>query len=177
MAVVPDIPDIDALFDGATLGRGPLMPYLSPPLDQRWPPARVAQLRALVENEGATSGQIALRMGCSRNAIIGKCNRLGLRLPNATGLRARPYRRRKPKPPVAAPRPTWKPTPRRAPAEAAQEVFADRVSIFELSSETCRWPLWALDVPFHEKFYCGGWTIEGSPYCAGHARLCYAAGR
>ena len=44
-----------------------------------WTPDRLTRLRQLVA-EGATAGEIAGVMGVSRDAVIGKCAREGLRL-------------------------------------------------------------------------------------------------
>jgi GcrA cell cycle regulator len=44
-------------------------------------------------------------------------------------------------------------------------------SLFELSNETCRWPI---STPGQADFcFCGNTPIEGMPYCAGHSRLAY----
>jgi GcrA cell cycle regulator len=44
-------------------------------------------------------------------------------------------------------------------------------SLFELSKETCRWPI---STPGADDFcFCGNPPIEGLPYCAGHSRLAY----
>jgi DNA-binding NarL/FixJ family response regulator len=44
-----------------------------------WTPYKTVQLKELVCS-GLTSREIAVRLGCSRNAVIGKCSRLGLDL-------------------------------------------------------------------------------------------------
>jgi GcrA cell cycle regulator len=47
-------------------------------------------------------------------------------------------------------------------------------SLFELSKETCRWPI---STPGAADFcFCGNPPIEGLPYCAGHSRLAYRVG-
>jgi hypothetical protein len=46
---------------------------------QAWDEPGVAALRRMVD-EGASSGVIAAALGLSRNAVVGKCHRLGLRL-------------------------------------------------------------------------------------------------
>jgi GcrA cell cycle regulator len=44
-------------------------------------------------------------------------------------------------------------------------------SLFELSKETCRWPI---STPGHDDFcFCGNTPLEGMPYCPGHSRLAY----
>lgn len=43
-----------------------------------WTPAAIAQLRDCFE-QGMTSTQIGMKLGLSRNAVIGKCTRLGLK--------------------------------------------------------------------------------------------------
>ena len=43
-----------------------------------WPTQKIAELTRLYVDEGITTEQIGLRMGITKNAVIGKVNRLGL---------------------------------------------------------------------------------------------------
>lgn len=47
--------------------------------DQRWPQAKANKLRRLIEKR-LTRGQIAEKMGITRNAVIGKASRMGFRV-------------------------------------------------------------------------------------------------
>ena len=108
-----------------------------------WPQARTAQLRALVL-EDLTAEQIGARMGLSKSAIIGKCNRLGISLRNARGSlkarRAAAFGAQCHGQPVAAPR-------------ACQYIHGDPAE-----------PGWA---------YCGAPVVPGRSYCEHHLHRCY----
>jgi GcrA cell cycle regulator len=105
-----------------------------------WTPEREQQLRALVE-EKLSSGRIAEVLGCTRNAVIGKCCRLGLkvyangtptrslapgrvlqgRVPSSVKRRAQP----RPAPSRAAPVVPLVPTDAAAPALMAPDVASN----------------------------------------------------
>ena len=89
----------------------------------------------------------------SRNAVIGKVNRLGL-----AGRAADAPRTGKPRgapPPFAPP-------------------FGRRCSLTELTDATCRWPVGEPGTP--EFYFCGGKPLAARPYCAYHAALAYQPG-
>jgi hypothetical protein len=66
------------------------------------------------------------------------------------------------------------PAPRQIepPAEAARP--ATRCTIMQLTSRTCRWPLWGSNerLPV-ERYYCGE-TVAAGVYCAAHCKLTYS---
>lgn len=157
-----------------------------------WNELRVAQLKAMVA-DGLSSSKIADQLGVTRNAVIGKIDRLKLARPGKT-VSTRP---RKPKASAGyalgnmVARLNVGKTPRRSkfaagnfngtdgpmPPQAtelpAEPVPATRVTIYELTEKTCRWPCFAGDEPIHEKFYCGGLTVHELPYCGHHCRMAY----
>jgi GcrA cell cycle regulator len=135
---------------------------------------------------GLTCSQIAAEIGVTRNAVIGKLHRLGLttggrpgRPPSALAQRMRtaapvqPRERRQTRltrifRAIADAGPTLVPFPTEieVPVESAH-----RCSLFDLTSDRCRWPL---SDPGKDDFgFCGNHTIAGISYCAGHARLAY----
>jgi GcrA cell cycle regulator len=140
---------------------------------QKWTSERVEQLRACV-NAGLTCSQIALEIGVTRNAVIGKIHRLGL----ASGS------------PAAAPGQPQRIRPRMTQRRIVQAIFAqsrhpselaelapgpvesaERCSLLELAHGKCRWPL---NDPADEDFsFCGNDVAAGMPYCAGHVRMAY----
>lgn len=138
-------------------------------LRKTWTAERVAQLKSGV-NAGLSCAQIANEIGVSRNAVIGKINRLGL------------SRGRNP----AAPRPRGVVLTRRpqvltqrlvlkalfASASIAEDVVSSEpCSLLNLTPRKCRWPIsgvGAVDFTF-----CGNTTVDGMSYCAGHARMAY----
>lgn len=150
-----------------------------------WTDERCDLLRELVPT-GLSCSAIAVRMGgMTRNAIIGKIHRLGLKGPPRVVSEASPEQREK-----------W----RRARANtrrkdqrqeyqirlhsAAPEVVEAPLpdpdpdvipptacSLLDLTTETCRWPF---GDPGTSGFaFCGGPTIDGLAYCVGHCRMAY----
>jgi GcrA cell cycle regulator len=141
-----------------------------------WTAERIAQLKSCFA-AGLSCSQIADEIGVSRNAVIGKINRL--RLTRLTGtVAARPRRPR-----VALRLVTQhdilsalraEPEPPREEIAIPQEC---RCSLADLSDGKCRWPI---SEPGSRDFgFCGGKAVDGLPYCAAHARIAYqpAAGQ
>ena len=142
---------------------------LNESLRKTWTTERVAQLRDGI-NAGLTCSQIASQIGVSRNAVIGKINRLGLSRGRS----------------IATPRPKTG-TPTRRPhiltqrlalkALFASEPVADNVvstqpcTLLNLAPRTCRWPISAGGPA--EFTFCANITVDGMSYCPGHARMAY----
>ena len=93
---------------------------------------------------GRSAREIAEKLGVTRNAVIGKANRMGLSHSSATTRRGRRARR------------------------------GDRgrpSSPFDLTERMCRWPIGHPgDADFH---FCGGARAPGRPYCEAHCDLAY----
>lgn len=159
-----------------------------------WTDDRVDELRRLIAQGLTASGIAAALGGVSRNGVIGKAHRLKLSLRNgyygpATVQRviAAPV-----KPPPLPNRggglkQLMKPERLRAKAVAIERTrakltvvppafHAEPVTLIDLRSCHCRWPMWGAEKPDPERaFYCGGFAPIGRTYCdAHHAR---AAGR
>lgn len=115
-----------------------------------WTEERVALLKKLWE-DGRSASQIAEAMGdVTRNAVIGKAHRIGLKA------RPSPIRRQKAAPAAS-------PAPRR-PAPAAKK--ATRVG-----ERQCHWPIGHPREPgFH---FCGAPAEPDKPYCAEHCAVAY----
>src|SRR6266403_4891153 len=104
-----------------------------------WTTERIALLRNRID-AGFSCGQIAREIGVSRNAVIGKANRLGLsRFKSATGIKP---------PKIARPRIFTQHKNLRTPEAKPQIAFekvsgdsANRCSLFELQQWHCRWPI------------------------------------
>lgn len=140
-----------------------------------WPDVHIAALKERFDR-GMSFAQISADMNAtfgtaySRNACIGKAKRLGLKQSSKPAPPPRPKRERR-QPQIRA--------ERRGPPLASVEYEAIEcepinhigVSIYELTTETCRWPI---GTPGHEDFcFCGNAPISGLPYCPGHSRLAY----
>ena len=136
--------------------------------------------------EGKSASSIAAALGApSRNAVIGKANRIGVKLTgniHCVAPRAgRPSKDRPRRPTIARTNsPLWKRAavpaiPReRKPAWAFAEAQVGemlKVGLDEIREDSCPWPL---GDPTSEDFvYCGVQTAKGRSYCAGHCRMAY----
>jgi GcrA cell cycle regulator len=134
-----------------------------------WTADRIEQLKICFD-AGLSCGEIAREIGVSRNAVIGKINRLHLaRFPSAT------TRQRPRKAPLRLVTQHEILTALRAepppPAEPAPVHHGFRCSLVELGEGTCRWPI--SDPGARDFGFCGDRSVAGLPYCAAHARIAY----
>lgn len=144
-----------------------------------WTDEQVDLLKRLW-GEGISASQIGDRIGCSRNAVIGKVTRMRLASRKTTrrldGFAARPKR--------AAKRPRLTPMIKHNPvaelfaADAyvppAEEIFIpaeERKSLLQLDDTDCRWPIGdPLKPDFH---FCNRQKMLSLPYCEVHSRRAF----
>ena len=145
-----------------------------------WTAERVEQLKGCI-GAGLTCSQIAAEIGVTRNAVIGKMNRLGLSRPRSMTARGAEPKRAPWRPKRGAGNVTRLFTQHRIfielPPEPAAGADATPIhngrgcSLLELSPGKCRWPI---SEPGTADFcFCGNEQVAGLPYCVGHARLAY----
>lgn len=145
---------------------------------ETWTPERVEQLQSFVV-AGLSCSQIAVQIGVTRNAVIGKIHRLGLSPVRPPGAAARscPPRARDPR--AASPRRLrllWSDGAVRAEAQAPVAVeSAAPCSLLDLAQGKCRWPVSDTNSGTADFVFCGNAAIDGLSYCAGHARMAYRA--
>lgn len=121
-----------------------------------WTDERIDELKVLWA-EGLTTGEIGKRLGVSKNAVVGKAHRLGLKG------RPSPIKRNGAAEPAAK--------PARQKAAPAKEPPKKIRSVVDLSAQACRWPIGDPREPgFH---FCGAPSIPSKPYCAEHAAIAY----
>lgn len=157
-----------------------------------WTDERIEELRKLWA-DGLSASQIADSLGgVSRNAVIGKIHRLGL---SGRVKSARSAPRRNANAPRPAPRPQSPPRVmavgstvvkivEREDAELAPEpeVYVEPplaevvpihggVTLFELKSCSCRWPIGDPSSPDFR--FCGARTNGNETYCSVHAELAF----
>jgi GcrA cell cycle regulator len=138
-------------------------------LRDTWSAERIAQLKSGF-NAGLSCAQIANEIGVSRNAVIGKMNRLGLsrgRTPRTPRARASGPSTRQPQ--ILTQRFLLKALFASAPV-ADDVVSAEPCSLLNLAPRKCRWPISGAGTGFT---FCGNTTVDGVSYCAGHARMAY----
>ena len=138
-----------------------------------WTEEAVETLKRLAV-EGLSAARIATELGASsRNAVIGKASRIGIRL-NGDGRASvreatipSAERVRKPArgtPPIGTRTQAWT----FANAEVGE---MRRVGFRDIRRLACRWPIG--DPAQGDFAYCGLTPAEGRPYCAGHCRIAY----
>ena len=159
-----------------------------------WSSERIEQLKRCF-HAGLSSSQIAREIGVTRNAVIGKMNRLGLSRPRhaIAGAIATPEQRGAGPARARAAR-TWRAGRARLDIFVQHDMLTaafpqpqPRVedipihngcgcTLLELGQGRCRWPI---DTPGSADFrFCGNEPVKGLPYCPGHARIAYRpAGR
>jgi GcrA cell cycle regulator len=148
-----------------------------------WTSERVEQLKGCF-GAGLTCSQIAAEIGVSRNAVIGKMNRLGLSRPKVVLAREPQPKRAGWRARIGTRNVTRLFNQHRILMELPPEpqgwtaptsIHDGRgCSLLELSPGKCRWPI---SEPGDAQFcYCGHAAIEGLPYCVGHARMAYRPG-
>jgi len=128
-----------------------------------WTDDRIEALSRMWLEEGLSASQIGARLGTSRNSVIGKVHRLGLRL--------RPAEVRKRKTEalfgnyiLSAIKP-----PRHLPETIAPRASRCDLHDLEPFDRKCRYPHG--DAPPYA--FCGGDAIPGSSYCLAHLQACY----
>ncbi|MBQ4472179.1 MAG: global cell cycle regulator GcrA-like protein [Alphaproteobacteria bacterium] len=112
-----------------------------------WTDDKIKQLKKMWD-KGATTAEIAKKLGLSKNSVIGKVHRLNLE---------------------QRPSPIKKTTAVKK-VKAVKKV--ERIGIMELKLNTCRWPIGdPTDDDFH---FCGATTVAGKPYCAEHCAMAFS---
>lgn len=142
-----------------------------------WSEAENLLLERLVA-EGLSASQIGAQMGRSRNAVIGRCLRKGLRLMMQPGWKsAVKLRQPAAKPnPAAKAKPAPKPARPKTPTPPKFELICvpitpRMVPLVDLQPGECKWPY---GDPRESGFgYCGHARAESRPYCSGHAALAF----
>src|SRR5262250_3286967 len=148
-----------------------------------WSTDRIDQLRRCFD-AGLTCSQIAREIGVTRNAVIGKMNRMGLSRPRDV-LSAQ--MRRASKLARAKPERNWRRLTIIAQRKMLREAYpvaepeeipihnGRGCTLLELKQGQCRWPI---NEPGAENFcFCGNEVFAGLSYCAGHARIAYRGAR
>jgi GcrA cell cycle regulator len=127
-----------------------------------WDDAAVQLLTELTVQRLSCS-QIGNIIGVSRNAIIGKQHRIGLRS-KFVQFPGRPTRRYKPKRKYAVygQKP---PTHGKMATEIEPEHIENPTGIFDLKTNQCRWPVANEGI---QMLFCGDVTLRRHSYCAHH---------
>ena len=147
--------------------------------DNEWAENSVSRLRELW-SEGHSTAEIGRRLGVSKNAVVGKANRLGLPArpsPIKRGGPGGPRRRTRAKPKLAGDMrlPPGAPAPRAPAAITRRETTAvpraQRRDAAVSRTATCCWPIGPPGEPGFR--FCNAPALVAKPYCGDHANQAY----
>jgi len=120
---------------------------------------------------GMSFSEIAAKIGCTRNAAIGKAHRMKLPARETVVVVVKEKVAARV---ISAIKKVFSVTPPPEPKQPPDPKH--RCTILKLTDKTCRFPLWRTDDPPNsKKFYCGAPGAEfssGRPYCGHHTHLC-----
>ncbi|MDH5489525.1 MAG: GcrA family cell cycle regulator [Rhodospirillaceae bacterium] len=122
-----------------------------------WTPDRIKTLIALWD-EGHPTSEIGRRLGVTKNSVVGKVHRLGLKKRQSPIRQASSTPRPKPVKTTASKTPVVKPS-------------ASSVKMEELTSSMCCWP--EGEPGTDNLHFCGQPIMEDKPYCEEHCARAY----
>jgi GcrA cell cycle regulator len=148
-----------------------------------WTPEAIEVASEMYALGHYSAADIGKMIGTTRNAVIGKLNRLksegepGAVMPAKPAkpqlLEAEPRERPAPKPPVSKPPAPEPPKKLFAPREAVRPVFGPFLfkTIIELGPNECRYP--KQEPSRGQHLFCAAPTGSGEVYCTACRPLCY----
>lgn len=137
-----------------------------------WSDAAIAIARKLFK-DGVSAADAAEELGTTRNAVLGKWFRLGLKRGPRAGKTGRPRQVRPEQTTTLANRWARRSHKRRPFTDSPEPVFGLRVSLEDLEDGMCRWPI---GTPLKSGFGFCGLTAHGDkPYCIDHCMRAYVA--
>jgi GcrA cell cycle regulator len=140
----------------------------------QWPEWRVVRLRELI-GAGLSASEVGRELGVSKNSVIGKAERIGLKLMRHHPPRPKPPKLRpiKPAAPPLPPKPRPPPRPPDPPDALMNQFDGDTGSfaLFGVPPSGCMWPIG--DPASPDFRYCGAKRQHPHPYCAEHAKVAF----
>lgn len=153
-----------------------------------WDSSTLKKLKALVA-KGLSTSEIGKKIGVSKNAVVGKLNRLGWNS-KAGGITSdEPVKKAKDKEILKkksikikevktkvkkieiSETPKIKPIKRTKEISASQKIIKTALEMASLKKDQCRWPIGDTDSDdFH---FCGKKVFPGKPYCYEHCKCAY----
>ena len=133
-----------------------------------WSAGVIAKMKTLFD-KGHSTAAIGKKLGFSKNAIVGKINRLGWNAAPKKVAKKAPKKEVKVKKPVPAPvKKTEKPVKK---GGDINKFIHNSQGLMMLAPDQCRWPIGS---PDSDDFrFCGEKVFPGKPYCFEHCKLAY----
>ncbi|MHA1550017.1 MAG: GcrA family cell cycle regulator [Alphaproteobacteria bacterium] len=133
-----------------------------------WTSTRIAKLKKLWE-KGLSTTEIGTKLGFSKNAVVGKAHRLGLKSRQATTKKIK--RKIAPKISKGAPAKNIRENSSSENKTSIKKSQSKIISILDLKPGMCRWPM---EDPRSDEFsFCGEPTFGKKPYCLKHCSQAY----
>jgi len=122
-----------------------------------WTDDLIEELKRLW-NDGLSTAEIGRALNVSKNAVVGKSHRLGL----------------KPRPSPIAGKRDEDVAPKKKSTPVVKQQVPERIGdVIDLGPNMCRWPFGDPgDATFH---FCGKQTVPSKPYCAEHCAIAYVS--
>lgn len=154
-----------------------------------WDSSTLKKLKSLVA-KGLSTSEIGKKIGVSKNAVVGKLNRLGWNS-KAGGITSdEPVKKAKDREVLKKKsikvksevktkvkkidipeKPKIKPIKRTKEISASQKIIKTALEMASLKKDQCRWPIGDTDSDdFH---FCGKKVFPGKPYCYEHCKCAY----
>jgi len=141
-----------------------------------WTSAQIAKLKALLAR-GLSTSEIGRKLGMTKNAIVGKINRLKLNSGTASKPAKVKVAAKKPAPAKAEPKKTAKKEPAKKKSDKSdmkrktERLIRQTAELMGLKADQCRWPIGDPDADdFH---FCAEKCFPGKPYCFAHCKTAY----
>lgn len=161
--------------------------HTTPRADYEWSDEQTKQAVELFRG-GQTALEISIKIGCTRNAVIGKMGRLGEKSPNRSYVPRIHGERKAALETKPKARPNMQTISARAARKRPLEVIppmlvvrhtprqyvapkATRKTLQGLKERDCRWPCGDVGQPGF--FFCGAPQVDGRVYCATHCAVAY----
>lgn len=138
-----------------------------------WTDDRVEKLKELAHDGIFSATQIGVRLGgLTRNQVLGKCDRMGIKLTGGgvpSAVRSRNTKLQHQKRKAAAGKPITPIAVEPLPLPQAEDIA--RKTLAELEPNDCKFPVGDPGAPGFG--FCASERVPGLPYCAGHAARCF----
>lgn len=147
-----------------------------------WTPDQVAFIKKSIK-DGLSAKQVSEALGVTRNSVVAKSWRLGLRFGSSPAASPRSRAQHRKAHPEASDYVTavyqrqprhqpYKPRPQKAMPETI--ATENNVRLVDLAFHSCRWPVAMVE---GEHLFCGAQRDDASSNCAEHRRMAHQPGK
>ena len=130
-----------------------------------WSSGMISKMKALFD-KGHSTSEIGKKLGFSKNAVVGKINRLGWNADLKKNIKKTPKKGAKPTKIASA-------SPAKVDKKKSDitKFIHNSAGLMALRPDQCRWPIGSPDTDDFR--FCGEKVFPGKPYCFEHCKLAY----